>query len=831
MNDPQDIVLQIALEEEKKQRLKESTFLNESIEEDDNQKNSELNDESEFNNILAHLYENLSKKLFKKTIKEINVLIEKKYLEEYSCAWKITILKIRALLKIIKNKIIKYLIYHHEKAKLKNHIHNIKNYFKNVLNEINIFLDNIDEKLISNSEIIDNLLFCYFEYIYLISFFHKKLGNIMNSISYLSLIKILFKETQLIPKSMNTFNKIEKCFILLSQFLIYNEDYFNCFEYLNIAMDLCLKDIIYQTKDLSEGVFQGDKKKIKDVNNYDETMADINKNKFDNELENNFGNKDIKKVIINIVYIYFYRGICYENIGKIKNSVRCYTQCLWFLNHFFVNNYKNFFNLIKKILKKSLEFKEAIDYLNKKIYYYECIQRLNSKRGKYNKEKEEKNGNKSSKHLYSKKFKRLVDKIDKFKINEIDTVNKFEIKKNIKILNSVKREGKDKNIFLSDIRLLNIYLREDFRVIIDKMDIIKSYDLDYQTRQKIQKLIRNIHFEQSQRKLRIQRKNKIKNNFNQSSINLNNSKKYELEEIRNKRYELINNNNPKIVVKSAFSRGKKSSLFPSTCKSFSKNQSINFKNINKSLIKNKSALNIGLKKYGTSRLNSSGPYTSKSKIFEENKQLNSFFNKKYTSKRNYIKKLADRELTFQKSILRLKNVPKTPMQMYNKEIVKQNTNDSFQKIMSLLMATPVDWKEQMSEKEVKEIMAYDKLQNAVIKSLDKSALVKYKEEEKKQKNKINYNSDEFNLSIRNVNNNNKNLIDRLNSNLEELKYREIMENKNYQKMLDENWKNLKYKVSHNMNSSCIVCKRMNEKKSNSRNNKLKKSNSLPYFYS
>jgi len=33
-----------------------------------------------------------------------------------------------------------------------------------------------------------------------------------------------------------------------------------------------------------------------------------------------------------------------------------------------------------------------------------------------------------------------------------------------------RREGKDKNIFLSDIRLLETYLREDFRGIIDDMD-------------------------------------------------------------------------------------------------------------------------------------------------------------------------------------------------------------------------------------------------------------------------------------------------------------------------------------------------------------------------
>ena len=835
MNDPQDIILTIALDKEKEKELNESN-------EEDKKENIELNDESKFKILYSHLCENLSKKLYKKTIKEIDTLIETEYIEGCLFTWKISILKIRALCKIVKKKILKYLIYHYEKAKLKNHIIGIKNYLKKIANEFNSFLENLDKKLSNDEEVVDQLLLCYFEYIYLISFFHQKIGNFMNSVSYLSFIIRLYKETQLIVKSMGTFIKQEKCFILLCQVLLCNEDYFSCIEYLNIAMDLCLKNIIYHTNDLSEGVFKGDKKKL--YNNFDDNIINNvsnNKNKFEIEIEieNNYGDKKLKKVILNIIYIYFYRGICYENIGKMKNAIKCYSQCLWFLNNFFLSNFKNFRNLIKKILKKCLEFKETIDYINKKIFYYEHLQKTkNTKKTLKDKEKNEK----SNRKLYDRKFKKLVNKIDNFKINEIDMVNKFEIKKNIKSLNATKREGKDKNIFLSDIRLLNTYLREDFRIIIDKMDIIKSYDLDYQTREKIQKLIRNIYFQQNLKNIKLKQKAK-KNAFNRSSIRLNNNNSYKCgnENINNKRYELIEPNNKKkicrkIMVKTPFSKDRpKSTFFPSTCKYISKNESINFKNSSTiSIYKNKTINDSNkdikkvkiFKKFRSKRLNSSCP-PGRSKIYEENKELNSFFNKIYTKKRNYIKKLADRELTFQKSVLRLKNIPRTPIQMYNKELVKQNANYSFQKMMSLLIGTPMNWKEQMSEGEVKEILAYDKLTNAVLKSLDKNALIKYKEEEKKQKNKSNYNTEEFNISIKNVDNN-KNLIDKLNGNLEEIRQREIIENKNYQKLFVENRKNLKHK-HHNFNTSCIVCRRLNE--NSTRNNKLKKSNSSTYFYS
>ena len=315
--------------------------------------------------------------------------------------------------------------------------------------------------------------------------------------------------------------------------------------------------------------------------------------------------------------------------------------------------------------------------------------------------------------------------------------------------------------------------------------------------------------------------------------------------MKNKRYELLDNINnnkqkilQKIMVHSTFTKEKKdSTIFPKTCKSFSKNNqsTVNFRNISSKLSnRNKSELFLeskkreNLKKYKLSRINSAGP-SSKSKIYEEDKELNSFFNKKYTSKRNYIKKLEERELTFQKNVLRLKNIPKTPIQMYNKEIVKQNANDSFQKMINLLISTPMNWKEQLSEEEVKEIMNYDKLQNAVLKSLDKIALIKYKEEEKKQKRQNYHNINDANLSIKNVNNNNKHLLDELDINLEELRQREIIENNNYKKILIENRKQLKHKEGQNCCSSCIVCRRIFEK--TTRNGNLKKSNSSPYFYS
>ena len=61
------------------------------------------------------------------------------------------------------------------------------------------------------------------------------------------------------------------------------------------------------------------------------------------------------------------------------------------------------------------------------------------------------------------KFKGLIKKLQGLKIQEIDTVNKFNKNKNIKYLSSRKREGEARKIFLSNIRLLEAYLRNDFK--------------------------------------------------------------------------------------------------------------------------------------------------------------------------------------------------------------------------------------------------------------------------------------------------------------------------------------------------------------------------------
>ena len=113
--------------------------------------------------------------------------------------------------------------------------------------------------------------------------------------------------------------------------------------------------------------------------------------------------------------------------------------------------------------------------------------------------------------------------------------------------------------------------------------------------------------------------------------------------------------------------------------------------------------------------------------------------------------------------------------------------------------------------------------------MNNSALTKYQKENKRKIKKI-ISSDETNISEKNIDIYNKKIIEKINLGIEELRQREIIENKNFQKLLKENMKNLcnRNDKSLYISNSCIIC-------SNSRNNNyfrknlLKKSYSSPYL--
>ena len=804
MTDLKDIILDISLGEdefleEKRKESEEIEKIEEELKEEENKKEVSSMEESRFNNLLIHLNENLSKRFYKKTIKEIDSIISTNDVTIYARSWKIYILKMRAIFSIIKNKIRKYLINHIEKVRIKHHINAIKKY----LNKIPIEFDNFYEnnkniKFHENIELINDLIYCYLEYILVASFFYKKIGNAMDAIGYLSLVINLYKETKFIPKTKEVFFKLEMALIFLVQFNICNENYFTAFDYLNIVMDMCFKSIIYQTRDLNDGVYVFDK------------------NKYVNNLENKIYNiHSMKRITSTIFLVFLYRSICYENIGNIINAIKCDYQSIWFINHFYSNNFKYIYFLVKNILEKRSEFKNAITFIQKKIKYLENKQK-NKKKEKDG--KNERDHQKKSKSLFSKKFKKLVKKLENLKIPEVDLVNKFEEKKNLKGLNNQNIEGKDKNNFLYGVRLFNTFLREDFRPVIDNMKQIKSFDMDYQTQEKVQKFVRKLYFDQNQRKIKLNLLSSHKKNLHLSLPDFKPTIKIKKNILKKNRSMSTKNtlNNKRIF--SAISRSNSFISNENNLRSNStKNKSIditkNF-NLKKPL---ESIQEIKRRKIPKVKVIKLTSICDGKEVYKENEELNRFFNRNYLAKRAYIKKLEGRELLFQKYVLREKNHPKIPFVPYNKELMKQMVENKYHKILSLSVSNPQTWKENITKEEYHKIKVFNRLENIALSSLNNSALVKFKEEEKKMReNKFKYITidDEVDNSVGKINKGNKSMIEKLNFNLDEINQRESIEIKNFQKLYEENKKYIKHRDERN--SSYLLRKRKEqENKDNS----------------
>ena len=774
MNDPKEIIVGIstdenALDKEQKEQV-------------------ELTEENRFNNLLLHFKENLQKRLYKRTTKEINSFLETNNIKKFSYSWKIYILKIRAILSIIKNKIMKYLVKHIEKIRIKHHINMIKKYFfKAQIEFINFYRINNEHISTTNFELINDLLFCYLEFILLMSFFHKKLGNIIDAIAYLSLIIKLYKETLLIPKTNQVHIKFELGFITLINLYICNEDYSSAFYYLNIAIDLCFKNIIYQTKDLSDGVYKFDKNKTN--TNDEKGMYNINK---------------IKKIILNIIFIFLYRSICYENIGKIINAIKCDYQSIWFLNHFYTKNFRYFYYLFKNILEKRTELKNELNYIEKMIKNYEKKQR--NKIQDLRSSSIEKNNENQTKILYSEKYEGLVNKLEKLKIPEIDFLNKFEIKKNFKRINSQKIQGKDKNNFLYGMRLYNTYLREDFRPIIDSMKKINSYDIDYHTQEKILKFVRKISFEQNEKNIKLKNLKFHKRNLNISLPNFKTLNKMKTIKIKRNIFKNRAMSTKNTQTKILFSSISRNNSLPDSFNNFKSNST---KNKKSELIKNftqseppipnldffhKETKKRKIPKYKVIKLTS---IFDGHEVYKDNEKLNKFFNKKYLAKRDYIKKLESREINFQKYLLKTKNTPNIPYTPYNKEMVKRVAEKKYQKILSLSVASTPIWKENLTKEEYHKIKVFNKLENSVINSLNKSALMKFKEEEKKMRQNKYINIDENDNSKNTIDKGNKSLIEKLNINLEEILQRKNIDTQNYIKLCNENKQYIRHRNERN----------------------------------
>ena len=742
---------------------------------------------------LLALKEKMYKRAYKKVLKDITTLGLIDQYKTSELGYKIIIIFIQAKLKVIENKIYKYHIAENEISK--HQINKCIFYAKTIPDDIKSLFEFIPKKIFDEShyykninkrnyiiEYTDDMIRCYCDYIYTMAIFNFKINNYIKSISYLCLGLQLYEISKNYILSPHTLFKIEKCLILLSKIFILNEDYENALPYLNDAIKICFKQIIFQVHDIFYGFFIGEEKDIKSTDK--------------SELEK-LKDSRMVRIILKIVIIFLYLGICYENMSQIKKATAFYKQSEWFARVFLSKNNNILYKLFSKLKKKSIDVCNIIDFLKKKITEVDKI--IKKKLEELLREEEmKKNG--ADTLCYDIKFKGLVDKLENLKIKEIDTINLFESNNDNQTLSktATNKSIKEKNMYMSNIKLLEAYLSKDFRDLVSGMKTINIFDINNITRSKIQKVIDKMHYAKKQKKIKNEKLSTSQDTIHKKIFTL--KRQYfqksliENDKQDNDRYSKLkespSDNKAKMILNLSANDFMKKQIENNSIKENTKSnlllnkeqyELINSKrernNLNSSyygLLINNSLISPQKKTLNNTPKNNTfiNNINSPKKLFDKKKnnmlmtprvtKNHYFLNLGYLKKRNYIKKLADREFKFQKCLIRTKKSPIPNIHYFNKGLSRIEADNSFLKIKSIVSNSNInnDWKEIMSQRDYRDFMMKSRLENALLSSLDNSALEKYKTMIYK-KDKEELDETVYEKSLRNVKKVNKTALENL----------------------------------------------------------------------
>ena len=687
-----------------------------------------IDNEEDYEYWIFNLYRDLNKKLYKKSLKDINNNIKKfKFHPKYH---NIILLKVKIILKILDNKIYKY-NFNNDNYLIQKQIKHIKKYAQIIFENLtNIFYEirpdlNVNININNQLNLIDKIINYLFQYLYILIMFYKKCNKIEKCISILIIALNFSNKVLQVIKTAKTLNIIEKIYIDFSYFFILNKDYENSILYLEKSMYICFRELFYySTSTFSLDYDYLKRKKTISYNIYS-----------------------------NIIIIFLYRGICKENEALIKKAIESYKECKWFIDKFINEESEELKykinQLLLKITKRGFMYKETIDYIQLKLKLYKKIQNRKKNSIFYN--DEEIKNIASGNYFDDNKFKNVIEKIETIRhIPEINT-NKF--------FPSQKKKVKD--LLLSNMRLLEAYLSEDFKGIIEGMNQIKLFDLDYSTREKIQKEFNRRLFLSSFRKKKIKQKiiSISQNNDNNRYSFKSNSSKSDL------KMEISNNkkldNSSKLFSKSLICKLKKDKI-----NNIKYNQNYHSRQIH--------SINI---KLNAKSINTNNSPTNKNLSEERKNKTMIFFNKNYRTKINYIKGLTDREIKFQKDLLSLKKGFKENIPLYNKFLCEKKADSTFEKIrlFSSIKGEHFDLTDKYSEEEFKEIKKESLLKNCIVKSLTDKAILNYKlqiidkrnKENNKNNNNSNNNIDEY-FCEEDIDNRNKSAIVQLEQKIENL---------------------------------------------------------------
>ena len=465
---------------------------------------------------------------------------------------------------------------------------------------------------------IQTLAEAHMEFIYYLCLFSINTGEVMPLLSYISDSEQLMHYVNLLMNP-DIYNLFLDVLLIKIKLLLQNCNYIPALDSLQNFFKLFFKNIIffldYNSQITSESLSKPRKKDKRRV-------------------------MGLCGIIQKLIMAYYLRGVVSEHLGFYKNSIKAYQQCRWFSNIFMPDFnkpvFKYFRNMEKTYILYDAVFKDIQEKFDNKNNKNKQDRKSKSKRFLYLKKG---SLNKSMENIGYKNLKTMKNK-NNYKLRNNSSVSRMSKKQLVKELNKIghnlykEEENRSNNIFnkygpnnfvLSTVDMVNNLLSKPFRKILRQMDKVEIT----KPKEEINFLINKT--------LTIKRRNEFKAEMEKSSSIK--SKKNTHAFHRNKsisRYEYNSTN------------GTRSKYLYSTIKT------------NGLKYKNKSTI---------------GSFNKINK-YSPDKDV---FSKSLECKKKYLDSFFEKELVFQKKLLKLKNfdTEKISTEDYNQQQVLKSAEQDF----------------------------------------------------------------------------------------------------------------------------------------------------------
>ena len=792
--------------------------------------------EKQFKSFYAILKEKVAQRKYRFVINQINQTNEEYNTIGVSHAYKLNVLKIKAICKLIKHKLNKYEATQFKQGSTSyrtktrrtstlTSLSSVQSQSKQIsldkwYKEIQIELTTLINKYTSNVFIVDTIVECYLKYIHIRVLHCEKLDAYINAFVYLSLANMLIDKYYWYLKTPNTILECVKIYLAITKYLIINYNFILAQRYVEKCIQLLNKEILIR-------------------NNFEHAVP--------------LQTLKLNKTFMYLIIAYLYYGYIEEQLGCISIAIDAYALSRFIGRKFVIEKYLQFVQCVNCVYKRSMQYRNVIEYFVDEV-----------EKSKVKRMKQVNASIKMHNEIASNKNKKIEYVIANMDIPKIEGIDKNVIIRSKSSSNShYKGKRNFSEVMLSSLRLIDTYMKEESKELVNSMDVVKIADLDYYEQQNIVKILNKIYtkeykYKHKQRNIRKGSCNKDKENisacynnipeieenakprnckllFNSNSNLLSTELSYRnANSTRNKHlinfYNNNNNNNSTNCVSSLnnfstlLSPSSSSSIFKGNTNTLSINNTTKPSNIKQLILTKQTSTLFQTSKsqqhqtnITNNNNNNISPYKIKTKRFislsPSNKHRNiprylpsrkSFeYSSSYKLKQKYIDKLNIREINYHKNILRLKGkehfIPNERELNADhefrvlKHIVDLNYNHEKQNLLNLTFS------------DVKELKRRSTIQSSLFMSLSARSVNEYHKwnERLKQRNGVGGDNN------KEVKINNEKVIGQINKKLKLIK-EEIKENKETKmKIKRENEIKSKCGFNNNMNDSDGINKWMN----------------------